>query len=173
MDWDWNSEKSFDGYDDYNDYYDGYDNDYYDPGDSEGQEEYNFDSSTDFELRQGQGQASTEQDGRKSGESKISSPPSLYTLAAGKVGRTMPFEGVEAFSEAVQVIPDNVQLSIMKAAFPTDKSTVRRCAYMCRNSDDYGAYDDLEADDEMGRQRREADRLYHSHEGHRQLPTSL
>eukprot|EP00118_Oscarella_pearsei_P020711 m.226063 g.226063 ORF g.226063 m.226063 type:complete len:85 (+) comp40024_c0_seq14:667-921(+) len=66
MDWDWNSEKSFDGYDDYNDYYDGYDNDYYDPGDSEGQEEYNFDSSTDFELRQGQGQASTEQDGRKS-----------------------------------------------------------------------------------------------------------
>ena len=84
-------------------------------------------------------QSGVEEDSSESKKlSAVGSPvKTLYDAAANVVAETLPFEMVEVFSSNVQTVPESVQLSIMKAAFPQNKSIIRNCAYLAQKSDMY------------------------------------
>lgn len=66
------------------------------------------------------------------GRAPPGSVDSLFYLAAEAVASTQPFEAVEMYDRLVRPVPDEVQLVVMKAAFPVDKQHILQIAYLSR-----------------------------------------
>ena len=124
-------------YDD--DYYDG---EYYDDDDDD-VDDYTYGDSSSFPdrcrrfaglsarnapLRRAASEESSES------EAAESSLSTLYDAALNVTARMLPFESVEIFSNHVKRVPEDVQLSIMKAAFPQKKAIISQYAHLSRKS---------------------------------------
>ena len=63
-------------------------------------------------------------------------PLTLFQTACNVVGGSQPYELVEIYHNRVAPVPEEVQLAIMKAAFPCDKEIIRQYTYLARKTTD-------------------------------------
>ena len=66
--------------------------------------------------------------------------PTLLEIASERVAACHPFETVERFHRKVQPVPLDLQLDIMKRAFPRDESLIQTSAFLSWTSVTYGAF---------------------------------
>ena len=98
--------------------------------------ESSSDSLFDEKWGSDETQSAVEEDSSESKEPPEvgNSVPTLYDTAANVVAERLPFEMVDVFSSYnSKPVPESVQLSIMKAAFPQSKSIIRNCAYLTQS----------------------------------------
>ena len=120
-------EDSEDGCDPYDG--DWYDNGYVDDNDDNFYADNNDSDSDSWFF--GDRAASEESSESEATESSLST---LYDAALNVTARMLPFESVEIFSNNVKRVPEDVQLSIVKAAFPRKKAIISQYAHLSRKS---------------------------------------